>query len=108
MMIAGGLVVIVSFVWDFRNVMGGGLPNPFNWPLFLVGEALGLTGFLAALKRIQYFGNLEYRSVLDRGRVGAKAAIVDWFQQLLQSHVDVAEGFQNYANLLLANPIRWL
>jgi hypothetical protein len=49
-MIAGGLLVIVSFVWDFRNTMAGGLPNPFNWPLFLVGEALGVIGFLAALR----------------------------------------------------------
>jgi len=49
-MIAGGLVVILSFLWDFRNTMAGGLPNPFNWPLFLVGEALGLIGFLAALR----------------------------------------------------------
>jgi hypothetical protein len=50
LMIAGGLVVIVSFVWDFKNTMAGGLPNPFNWPLFVAGEALGLTGFFAALK----------------------------------------------------------
>jgi hypothetical protein len=49
-MIAGGLVVILSFVWDFRNTMAGGLPNPFNWPLFLVGETLGVIGFLAALR----------------------------------------------------------
>jgi len=48
-MAAGGLVVIISFVWDFRNTTAGGLPNPFNWPLFLAGEALGLIGFLAAL-----------------------------------------------------------
>jgi len=32
-MIAGGLAVILSFVWDYRNTMAGGLPNPFNWPL---------------------------------------------------------------------------
>ena len=49
-MITGGLLVILSFVWDFRNTMAGGLPNPFNWPLFLLGEALGVIGFLAALR----------------------------------------------------------
>ena len=32
-MIAGGLAVILSFVWDYRNTMAGGPPNPFNWPL---------------------------------------------------------------------------
>ena len=50
-MIAGGLVVILSFVWDYRNTMAGGLPNPFNWPLFLAGELIALTAFLLAAKR---------------------------------------------------------
>jgi hypothetical protein len=46
--LAGALVIIVAFVWDFRNTSAGGFPNPFNWPLFLLGEAIGLTAFLAA------------------------------------------------------------
>ena len=46
--LAGALVIIVAFVWDFRNTSAGGLPNPFNWPLFLLGEAIGLSAFLAA------------------------------------------------------------
>lgn len=46
--LAGAVVIIVAFVWDFRNTSAGGLPNPFNWPLFLIGEAIGLTAFLAA------------------------------------------------------------
>lgn len=49
-MIAGGLLVILSFVWDFRNTTAGGLPNPFNWPLFLLGEAMALAGFIAAAR----------------------------------------------------------
>lgn len=46
--LAGAIVIGLAFVWDFRNTTAGGLPNPFNWPLFLAGEAIGLTGFLAA------------------------------------------------------------
>jgi hypothetical protein len=46
--LAGALIIIVAFVWDFRNTSAGGIPNPFNWPLFLVGEAVGLSAFLAA------------------------------------------------------------
>jgi hypothetical protein len=46
--LAGALVIIVAFVWDFRNTTSGGMPNPFNWPLFLAGEAIGLGAFLAA------------------------------------------------------------
>lgn len=49
-MIAGGLVVILSFVWDYRNTMAGGLPNPFNWPLFFAGLAIALLGFLSAAR----------------------------------------------------------
>lgn len=46
--LAGAVVIIVAFVWDFRNTMAGGIPSPFHWPLFLLGEAIGLTAFLAA------------------------------------------------------------
>ena len=49
-MIAGGVVVILAFVWDFRNTTAGGQPNPFNWPLFLAGEAIAVAGFIAATK----------------------------------------------------------
>ena len=49
-MVAGGAVVILAFVWDFRNTTSGGQPNPFNWPLFLAGELIALAGFIAAAK----------------------------------------------------------
>lgn len=46
--LAGAVIIVIAFVWDFRNTSAGGLPNPFNWPLFLFGEALGVAAFLAA------------------------------------------------------------
>jgi hypothetical protein len=49
-MVAGGVVVILAFVWDFRNTTAGGQPNPFNWPLFLSGEAIALAAFIAAAR----------------------------------------------------------
>jgi hypothetical protein len=30
LVIAGGLVIVVAFCWDCRNIMAGGLPNPFH------------------------------------------------------------------------------
>jgi hypothetical protein len=48
--ISGGFVVILAFCWDFRNTSTGGLPNPFNWPVFAAGEFIGLAGFFAALR----------------------------------------------------------
>jgi hypothetical protein len=53
-MIAGGGVVILAFIWDFRNTTAGGQPNPFNWPLFLTGEAMALAGFIAAAKSPEF------------------------------------------------------
>jgi hypothetical protein len=46
--VSGGLLIVAAFCWDCRNLMRGGEPNPFNWLLFLCGEALGLTGFVHA------------------------------------------------------------
>lgn len=46
--VAGGLVLIAAFCRDWRNIAAGGLPNPFPWPLFLAGLALGVGGFVHA------------------------------------------------------------
>jgi hypothetical protein len=48
--VVGGLILIAAFCWDWRNLLAGGRPQPFNWPLFWVGLALGLGGFLRALR----------------------------------------------------------
>lgn len=47
----GALVIVAAFVWDFRNTMSGGLPNPFHWALFAAGEIIGLGAFAAATLR---------------------------------------------------------
>jgi len=52
--LAGAVIIIVAFVWDFRNTSAGGMPNPFNWPLFLTGEIAGLIGFVSALTAPRY------------------------------------------------------
>ncbi len=46
--VLGGLILVGSFCWDWRNIASGGMPNPFPWPLFLIGEVIGLVGFLHA------------------------------------------------------------
>lgn len=47
----GGVTVIVSFCWDYRNIMQGGMPNAFSWPLFFVGLSIGLGTFGRAWRR---------------------------------------------------------
>lgn len=46
----GGVILVVAFCWDFRNTSAGGMPQPFNWPLFALGEVVGLAGFAHALR----------------------------------------------------------
>lgn len=49
--VLGGLLIIVTFCWDYRQVMSGQMPNPFPWSIFFVGEATGLAGFTLGLIR---------------------------------------------------------
>jgi hypothetical protein len=41
----GGVILVVAFCWDYQNLMAGGLPNPFPWPLFTLGLAMSLAAF---------------------------------------------------------------
>jgi len=49
----GGALVILSFTWDFPNLLAGKLPHPFAWWLFLTGELVSLGSFVWA-----FFGPL--------------------------------------------------
>ncbi len=46
--LAGGAMIVTAFCWDFRSISAGGMPNPFHWPLFVLGEVAGLAAFLHA------------------------------------------------------------
>lgn len=48
--VLGGISIVVAFMWDFRNTVSGGNPNPFNWTLFVVGETIGLLSFFSSLQ----------------------------------------------------------
>jgi hypothetical protein len=51
MIVGGGVIIVASFLWDFRNTMAGNWPNPFAWPIFWTGELLGLAAFVDAWRR---------------------------------------------------------
>jgi len=53
---AGGVIVIVSFCLDYENIMAGGLPAPFNWPLFFVGLLTAAATFTGILWRNRSVG----------------------------------------------------
>ncbi|MGH9435175.1 MAG: hypothetical protein ACRD06_04145, partial [Terriglobia bacterium] len=50
--LVGGFIIVLSFTWNFRGLIAGGIPLHFNWPLFAIGEALGLGAFFAALRAV--------------------------------------------------------
>lgn len=47
----GGLIIVLSFTWNFRHLLAGGTPRHFNWALFAIGQALSLGAFLHALRQ---------------------------------------------------------
>jgi hypothetical protein len=47
----GALIIIASFCKDYDLTTAGQMPRPFNWPLFAVGELVGLATFAHALTR---------------------------------------------------------
>ena len=47
-MTAGGALILLSFMWDWQNLLAGGLPRPFAWTVFGAGELLGVAAFMRA------------------------------------------------------------
>jgi|SRR5579871_5938413 len=45
----GCCLILLSFMRDFPNIIAGGMPHPFWWPLFAAGEIVGIGAFLHAL-----------------------------------------------------------
>jgi hypothetical protein len=48
--LAGALVIIVAFCWDYRYLSAGNLPRAFPWWLFAIGEGVGLGSFVIGLR----------------------------------------------------------
>jgi hypothetical protein len=48
---AAVLAVIVAFCWDWRNIIAGGTPNHFNWPILILGLVGGMAAFAHSVWR---------------------------------------------------------
>jgi hypothetical protein len=46
--LTGGVVIVIAFTLDYKNTTAGGMPTPFNWMAFILGELVGLAGFFSA------------------------------------------------------------
>lgn len=60
--VLGGAIVVAACCLDYPNTTRGGLPNPFHWEVFAIGELIGLAGFGAAVKRS---GSPEFQTQRD-------------------------------------------
>jgi hypothetical protein len=49
LLVAGALVIILSFTWDWRFLVNGGVPHTFHWWMFALGEGLGVAGLVRGL-----------------------------------------------------------
>jgi hypothetical protein len=47
-LMAGAVVIVVSFAMDYRNVMAGGRPQSFNWGVFALGLGLSIGSYVSA------------------------------------------------------------
>jgi hypothetical protein len=50
LLLIGATIIVLAFCWDYRNLLSGGFPNPFHWPLFIAGMVIALIGLLSALR----------------------------------------------------------
>jgi hypothetical protein len=41
----GAVVIVISFVLDYRNLLAGGMPHPFNWSAFSSGLLIGVGSY---------------------------------------------------------------
>ena len=51
--VAGGVLVLISFMLDFRAAMDGTMPPPFRWGLFGAGMATALAAFAAGVRKLR-------------------------------------------------------
>jgi hypothetical protein len=47
--LAGGILVVVSFMLDAENIMAGGVPESWAWPLYVAGMTLAMLAAVTAL-----------------------------------------------------------
>lgn len=50
-LVGGGLIVVLSFTLDAGILMEGGMPKPFRWWLFAIGEGMGIVALAAVCRR---------------------------------------------------------
>jgi hypothetical protein len=64
---AGAVVIVISFAMDYRNLLDGGMPSPFNWPVFLAGLATSVGSYAWAARRSEGGRTVGMQSAVATG-----------------------------------------
>ena len=57
--ITGAIIILISFILDFKLATNGGIPDNYHWELLVAGELIGLWAFINIIKRDK---NLNYQT----------------------------------------------
>jgi len=49
--ITGAIIILISFMLDFKLVVAGGIPDNYHWEFLIGGELLGIWAFINIIKR---------------------------------------------------------
>ncbi|HEY7087245.1 MAG TPA: hypothetical protein VH518_04095, partial [Tepidisphaeraceae bacterium] len=52
--IIGAAIIVAAFMLDWRNIMAGGMPHPFNWTVFGAGMTVGAGSYLSAIRQSRW------------------------------------------------------
>ena len=47
---AGAVIIVISFAMDYRNIMASGIPGQFNWRVFTTGLGVGTLSYVGAAR----------------------------------------------------------
>lgn len=50
MVVAAAAVLFTSFIWEYPDILQGGIPSNYRWELFLIGQLLWIGTFLVVLR----------------------------------------------------------
>ena len=50
LLFAGAALIFVSFIWDWRHIVEGGMPRQFPWAIFAAGEIAGVAGLVTSIR----------------------------------------------------------
>ena len=51
LIITGAIIILISFILDFKLATNGGIPDNYHWELLAAGELIGLLAFIKIIKR---------------------------------------------------------